>query len=89
MKRINPLFYCSFFDNRKQQVILDADGLRECRLLCSDDFAAFIHCGVTVSILAVFHDPNNTLFDDKEVSYRNALSIARGNARVLLSTFSL
>lgn len=89
MKRINTLFYCTFFDNRKQQAVLSRDGLRLCRLLSSEDFASFLHLDISIAILSVFHDNNNTLFDDMDVSYERALSYARENAQKLLATFSL
>lgn len=89
MKRINTLFYCSFFDNRKQHAVLSRDGLPLCRLLSSEDFASFLHLDISVAILAVFHDDKNTLFDDMDLSYERALAYARDNAQKLLATFSL
>lgn len=87
MKPTDSLFYCVFYDNRKQQAVLTSNGLRLCRLLSCDDFAYFLHLGISVAILAVFHDFKNDLFDDNNISYENAIDIARKNANELFETF--
>lgn len=89
MKTSNNLFYCTFFDNRNQQTVLDKDGLRLCLLINSADFASILHLGITIVISAQFHDEANTYFDDMNISYANALLIARDDAKKLLATLSL
>ena len=86
MHSSDSLFYCVFYDNRKQQAVLTPDGLRLCRLLCCTDFAYFLHLGISVCILAVFHDFKNDLFDDTDISLDNALVQARSNAKELLDS---
>lgn len=88
MKRINTLFYCTFFDNRNQQSVLDKGGLRLCLLINSKDFSTILHLGITIIISVQFHDEGNTFFDDMDISYENALLIARTNVNKLLSTLS-
>ena len=88
MNTFNKLFYCTFFDNRNQQTVLRDNGTRLCLLISSDDFADFLHLGITVLVSAQFHDKSNTYFDDNEISYDNALVIARGNAKKLLVRLS-
>lgn len=89
MKTTNKLFYCTFFDNRNQQTVLCDNGSRLCLLISSEDFVSFLHLGVTVVVSAFFHDNSNTLFDDQDISYDNAVVIAHGNAKRLLATLSL
>lgn len=89
MVRSNLLYYCTFFDNRNQQTVLDHDGLRLCLLINSEDFVSLLPLGITIIISAIFHDPANTYFDDKDVSCDNALIIAKDNAKKLLATLSL
>lgn len=89
MKRINTLFYCTFFDARKRSVVLDKDGCRLCCLISSDDFASFLQLDITICIIGVFQDQLNNMFDDMDVSYENSLVFARDNAKKLLATFSL
>lgn len=89
MKCSNSLYYCTFFENRNQQTVLDNDGMRLCLLINSDDFSTILQLGVTVIISAIFHDESNTHFDDSSISYENALKIARDDLNKLLSILSL
>lgn len=89
MKTSNKLFYCTFFDNRNQQTVLDKDGLRLCLLINSVDFASILHLGITIVISAQFHDEANNYFNDMDISYENALLIARDDVKKLLATLSL
>lgn len=86
MKRSNTLYYCTFFDNRNQQTVLDHEGLRLCLLISSSDFAKLLHLGITVIVCAAFHDDSNTYFDDKEISYENARLTARDVLKKLIAT---
>ena len=88
MKRSNTLFYCTFFDNRNQQSVLDADGLRLCLLINSQDFVSFLHLGITIIVSAQFHD-DTSFFDDMDISINNARVLARVNAKKLLATLSI
>lgn len=88
MKLINSLYYCTFFDNRNQQTVLNRKGMRLCLLISSDDFVKFLHLGITILVTAQFHDKSNTYYDDKDISLDNAIVIARGNAQKLLATLS-
>lgn len=88
MKTFNKLFYCTFFDNRNQQTVLRHNGSRLCLLISSDDFGSFLRIGLTVLVSAQFHDKSNTIYDDNDISYDNALVIARGNANKLLAQLS-
>lgn len=38
MDSTNKLYYCTFFNNRNQQSVLDKEGLRLCLLISTDDF---------------------------------------------------
>lgn len=88
MKRVNTLFYCTFFDGRKQRPVFTKYGFRLCFLLSSEDFASFLHLDVRIAIMGVFHDATDTTFDDMDVSYKGALLVARDNAKKLLATLS-
>ncbi len=88
MSRSNTLYYCTFFDNRNQQSILDKDGLRLCLLINIDDFVSILHLGITIIVSASFHDKANTYFDDSSISYDNALVIARNDLKKLFATLS-
>ena len=86
MVRKNNLYYCTFFDNRNQQTVLDKDGMRLCLLINSKDFASLLHLGITIVISAIFHDDKNTYFDDMSISYDNAVLIARKDFQKLLAS---
>lgn len=89
MNPLNTLFYCTFFDNRNQQSVLDKDGLRLCLLINSEDFVTILHLGITIIVSAQFHDEDNTYFDDMDISLENATVIARDDLKKLLATLSL
>lgn len=88
MKISNKLFYCTFFDNRNQQSVLRNNGSRLCLLISTDDFPLLLNLGLTVLVSAQFHDKSNTIYDDMDISYNNAVVIARGNAKRLLTSLS-
>lgn len=85
MKPSNKLFYCTFFDNRIQQSVLNSDGSRLSLLICSKDFDFLLKLGITVIVSSSFHSGANKHFDDKLISYHSALVIARKNAKFLFS----
>lgn len=88
MRRSNKLYYCTFFDNRNQQSVLDKEGLRLCLLISTDDFARILDLGITVIVSAQFHGDAFSHFDSS-ITYDNGLLIARANAKRLLATLSL